>query len=135
MRPTKLALHLITAILVSAFSAANAFADHDPCKLLTAEKFGEIMGYKAKINAAMSKGTNCFYNGPGVNDGMVMIISEKASARLAAMAEGQGSTPHGENGHLGASFREGNVIFTIGITGTDPARVNALAAEVKRNLK
>ena len=135
MRPSKLSLLLSTAILVSAFSAPNAFADHDPCKTLTAEKFGEIMGYKATINTAVSKGASCFYKGPGDGGGMVMIITEKASPQTAAMADKQGSTPQGENGKLGATFREGNIIFTVGVTGTDPAKVTALATEVKRNLK
>ena len=135
MRLSKVALLPGTAILVSAFSALSAFAGHDPCKALTAEKFGEIMGYKAKIDTATSKGTTCNYRGPGDNGGMVMIITEQASPRTAAMADSQGSTPQGDNGTLGATFREGTIIFTVGITGTDPAKVGALAAEVKRNLK
>ena len=41
----------------------------------------------------------------------------------------------GEPGNLGASFSKGTVLFSVGIKGTDPSKVKALAQEVKRNLK
>ena len=75
------------------------------------------------------------YKGAGDAGGMLMIITEKATPQTIAMADGQGSTPQGKDGKLGATFSKGTVVFTVGITGTDPSKVNALAAEVKRNLK
>ena len=135
MRLSKLALALSTAILVSAFSASNASAGNHACKVLPAEKFGEIMGYKAIIDTKVSTASNCFYKGPGNAGGMLMIITETANSRTAAMADSQGSVPQGKDGDLGATFSKGTIIFTVGITGTEPTKVNALAAEVNRNPK
>ena len=135
MRLSKLPLALNATILLSAFVASGASAGNDACKLLTPEKFGEIMGYKATVNTRVSTAANCFYKGAGEAGGALMIITEAANARTAAMADSQGSTPQGENGNLGATFRKGAIIFTIGIKGSDPAKVTALAAEAKQNLK
>jgi hypothetical protein len=133
MHPFKLATFPTAAILVFALSASNASAGNDACKLLPAEKFSEIMGYAARINTSTE--STCMYKGAGDAGGMLMIITEKATPQTIAMADGQGATPRGSNGKLGATFSKGTVVFTVGITGTDPAKVNALAAEVKRNLK
>ena len=133
MRLSKLAFVVGAAVaLVVAAASASATAN-DPCKVLTAGKFSEIMGYKAKIN--VSTESTCMYKGAGDAGGMLMIITEKATPQTIAMADGQGSTPQGKDGKLGATFSKGTVVFTVGITGTDPSKVNALAAEVKRNLK
>lgn len=91
------------------------------------------MGYKATMVSGSSEAM-CLYKGAGGGGGMLMIVTEQATPQVLAMADSQG-TPHGENGKLGASFSKGTVVFSVGITGTDPSKVNALAAEVKRNLK
>jgi len=51
------------------------------------------------------------------------------------MVNQQGSVPQGKFGKQGATFSKGTIVFTVGMTGTDPSRVNALATKVKRNLK
>lgn len=135
MHPFKLATLSSATVLVFVLSASDAFAGNDACKILTAEKFSEIMGYKAKINVSASAESMCNYKGAGDAGDMLMIITEKASPQTIAMADRQGSTPHGENGKLGATFSKGTVLFTVGTTGTDPSKLVALAAEVKRNLK
>ncbi len=119
--------------LVLALTASDAIAGDDACKLLTAEKFGEIMGYTARITG--SSEAMCLYKGAGDAGGMLMIVTETATPQILAMASGQGSIPHGNPRKLGASFSKGTVVFSVGISGTDPAKVFALAAEVKRNLK
>jgi hypothetical protein len=133
MHPFKLATLSSAALLVFAFSASDALAGNDPCKVLSAEKFGEIMGYPAKVNIAST--STCTYKGPGDANGMLLILTEKATPQTIAMANSQGTTPQGSNGNLGATFVQGTIVFTVGIKGTDPSKVNALAAEVKRNLK
>lgn len=132
MHPFKLALSS-ASLLVFVLSASEAFADNYACKVLTAEKFSEIMGYKAKVNVE-SEGT-CIYKGAGDAGGMLMIITDKATPQTKAMLDAQGPTPFGKNGKLGYSYLKGTTLFSVGITGTDPAKVNALADEVKRHLK
>ena len=134
MHPFKLATLSNATVLVFVLSASDAFAGNDACKILTAEKFSEIMGYKAKISVSVSGESMCNYKGAGDAGGMLMIVTEQATPQTIAMADSQG-TPQGKNGKLGASFSKGTVVFSVGITGTDPSKVNALAAEVKRNLK
>ncbi|MDQ6628225.1 MAG: hypothetical protein M3Z29_07230 [Pseudomonadota bacterium] len=117
------------------FPACSALAANDACTVLTAEKFGDIMGYKASINKQASTDTVCMYRGTGNAGGMLMIIDEAASPKQLDMLNRAGSVPQGKAGKLGATFSKGGIVFTVGITGTDPAKVNALAEEVKRNLK
>ena len=133
MHPFRVAALSSATVLVFVLSAANAIAGNEACKLLTAEKFSEIMGYTAKITG--SSEAMCLYKGSGDAGGMLMIVTEEATPQILAMANGQGSIPHGNPGKLGASFSKGTVVFSVGINGTDPSKVNALAAEVKRNLK
>ena len=133
MHPFKLATLSSATTLVLVLSATDAVAGNEACKLLTAEKFSEIMGYTAKITG--SSEAMCLYKGTGDSGGMLMIVTEEATPQILAMANGQGSIPHGNPGKLGASFSKGTVVFSVGISGTDPSKVYALAAEVKRNLK
>ena len=44
MHPFKLATLSSATVLVFVLSASDAFAGNDACKILTAEKFSEIMG-------------------------------------------------------------------------------------------
>ena len=133
MHPFKLATLSSATALVLVLSATDAFAGNEACKLLTAEKFSEIMGYTATISG--SSEAMCLYKGAGDAGGMLMIVTEQATPQILAMANGQGSVPHGNPGKLGASFSKGTVVFSVGISGTDPSKVYAHAAEVKRNLK
>jgi hypothetical protein len=133
MHPFKLPALSCATVLVLVLSASDAFAGNDACKILPPEKFGEIMGYKATTVSGSGEAM-CLYKGPGGGGGMLMIVTEEATPQIIAMAASEG-TPHGNNGKLGASFSKGTVVFSVGITGTDPAKVFALAAEVKRNLK
>ena len=133
MHPSKLARLTSATALALALPPAEAFAGNEACKVLTAEKFSEIMGYTAKITG--SSEAMCLYKGAGDAGGMLMIVSEQATPQMLAMANGQGSIPHGNPGKLGASFSQGTIVFSVGISGTDPSKIFALAAEVKRNLK
>ena len=133
MQSFKLAAISSATVLVFVLSTSEAFAGNDACKVLPAEKFSEIMGYNAKVS--VSTESTCLYKGAGDAGGMLMIINEKATPQALAMAERQGSSPRGDNGKLGATFSKGTILFSVGITGTDPSKVRALAEEVKRNLK
>jgi hypothetical protein len=133
MHPLKLATLSKSTVLVLALSAPVAWAGNEACKVLTAEKFSEIMGYAAKTTA--SSEAMCLYKGAGDAGGMLMIVTEEATPQVLAMANGPGSIPHGNAGKLGASFSKGTIVFSIGIAGTDASKITALAAEVKRNLK
>ncbi len=46
-------------LVVPAFATGN-----DPCKVLTAEKFSQIMGYAATVNKTGSKPDVLFLSGP-----------------------------------------------------------------------
>ena len=63
MRSFRFALVSSAALLASVFGAAGvcaAPAGNDPCKVLTAEKFSQIMGYAATVNKTASTQTACF---------------------------------------------------------------------------
>jgi hypothetical protein len=125
---------ILSALLVPAASAAATL--NDPCKVLTAEKFSEIMGYTATIDKTASTQMACFYKGPPQSGGQFMILTETASGPQAdAMLKGRGSAPPAGSGLIGGSYRQGSVIFSVSIRSTDQAKLQALVAEVKRNLK
>lgn len=92
-------------VLLMALLPLDAFAANDPCKILTAEKFSEIMGYKAKI--VSSSEAVCSYKGAGDAGGMLMIVSEEATPQMLAMANGPESIPHGNPGSLGRHLARG----------------------------
>jgi hypothetical protein len=122
---------LALAIAVPAFATGN-----DPCKVLTAEKFSQIMGYTATINKTGSNQTSCFYQGPQNSGGQFMILTETASGPQAdAMLNRRGSSPPAGSGLVGGTYRQGGTIFSVSIRSTDQAKLQALVAEVKRNLK
>lgn len=132
MHPVKLASSVV--LFVFFLFVSDASADNEACKMLPVAKFSEIMGYNATVSAA-SERTCTYSKRPGEAGGMLMIITDKATAAHKARLSAQGPTPFGENGKLGYSYLQGTTLFWVGITGTDPAKVNALADEVKRNLK
>jgi len=117
------------------FTMGSAFAGNDACTLLSAEKFSEIVGYKVSVNKQASTDTVCMYKGVGNAGGILIILDEAATPRKLEMVNQLGSVPQGKPGNLGATFSKGTIVFSVGIKGTDPSQVIALAAEVKRNLK
>jgi hypothetical protein len=139
MRLCKLAFVLYAAVISSAFVFPEAFAAataHDPCKVLTVEKFSQIMGYKATLDKTGSNQTSCFYQGPADSGGQFTILTETASGPQAdAMLQGPGSAPPPDSGMIGGTYKQGSVIFSVSIRSTDHAKLQALAAEIKRNLQ
>ena len=86
---------VMAAAVVSLLLVATASATgNDPCKVLTAEKFSQIMGYAATIDKTASNQTSCFYQGPAHSGGQFMILTENASGPQAdAMLKSPGATP------------------------------------------
>ena len=122
---------LIAALSVPAFATGN-----DPCKVLTAEKFSQIMGYTATIDKTGSNQTSCFYKGPPKSGGQFMILTETASGPQAdAMLARRGSAPPAASGLIGGTYRQGSTIFSVSIRSTDQSKLQALVAEIKHNLK
>jgi hypothetical protein len=56
----KFALVLVAAVLTSISVSAKG---NEPCKVLTAQKFSQIMGYEASTIKTSSNETSCFYQG------------------------------------------------------------------------
>ena len=133
MRFTKFVFALGAAVFWLAILVPTASAANDPCKVLTAEKFSQIMGYTATIT---NSGLSCFYQGPDESGGQFMILTETASGPQAdAMLNRRGSSPPPGSGLIGGAYRQGSVIFSVSIKSSDQAKLQALVAEVKRNLK
>jgi hypothetical protein len=139
MRLSAVTFLLGAAVISSAFvvpAASASPADNDPCKVLTAEKFGQIMGYTATIDKTASTQTSCFYQGPAHSGGQFMILTETASGPQAdAMLKRRGATPPAGSGLIGGSYRQESIIFSVSIRSTDQAKLEALVAEIRRNLK
>ena len=126
----------IVWVLVLAFAVPVFAATNDPCKVLTAEKFSQIMGYTATIDKTGSNQTSCFYHGPPKSGGQFMILTETASGPQAdAMVNRRGSSPPPASGLIGGTYRQGSTIFSVSIRSTDQAKLQALVAEIKRNLR
>jgi hypothetical protein len=65
-----------------------------------------------------------------------MILTETASGPQAdAMLKRRGSGPPAGSGLIGGSYRQGSIIFSVSINSTDQGKLEALVAEIKRNLK
>ena len=126
---------LSTALALSAFVASPAVRLHDPCKVLTAEAFGRIMGYTATIDKTGSTATTCYYTGPAGQGGQFMIFTEVATAPQAdAMLKRRGATPPAGSGLVGGMYREGTIVFSVSIRSTDQAKLQAVVAAIRRNL-
>ncbi len=107
MRLSKVAFRLsvgvISPLLLIAAAAASG-AGNDPCKVLTAETFSQIMGYKATLNKTGSNQTSCYYQGPADSGGQFTILTETASGPQAdVMLKGPGSAPPAGSGLIGGS--------------------------------
>jgi len=135
MRFSKLAFVVPAVALVVSAVFASA-TGNDPCKVLTAEKFSQIMGYTATIDKTASTQMSCFYQGSAHSGGQFMILTESASVPQAdAMLKMPGATPPPGSGLIGGSYRQGSIIFSVSIRSTDQAKLQALVAEIKHNLK
>jgi hypothetical protein len=138
MRLSKFAFVLGAVVSSTLFvpPASLASPANDSCKVLTAEKFSQIMGYAATIDKTASTPSNCFYQGPAHSGGQFMILTETASGPQAdAMLNMRGSSPPPGSGLIGGSYRQQSVIFSVSIRSTDQAKLQALVAEIKHNLK
>ncbi len=139
MRLWKLAFVLGATAVSAAFVALAAPAsptNHEACKVLTAEKFSQIMGYMATIDKTASTQMSCSYQGPAHSGGQFRILTETASGPQAdAMLDRRGATPPVGSGLIGGSYRQESIVFSISIKSTDQAKLQALVAEIKRNLK
>jgi hypothetical protein len=135
MRLLKLVFGTGTALMLSAFVAWTPLAPHDPCKVLTAEAFGKIMGYAATVMTPGSTAMTCYYEGPKGEGGQFMILTESADpARAEAMLTRRGSAPPAGSGLVGGTYRQGSIVFSVSIHSTDQAKVAALVAEIRRGL-
>ena len=136
MRIAKCVFVLGTAMVLSAVTVASAAAAHEPCKVLTAEAFSKVMGYQATIDKTASTETTCYYSWPEEGGGQFRILTETASGSQAdAMVNRKGSSPPAGSGMVGGTYKEGTIIFSVSIKSTDHSKVDALVAEIKRNLK
>jgi hypothetical protein len=136
MRFSRLVFIVSTAVIALAFVVPAYATGNDPCKVLTAEKFSQIMGYTATIDKTGSNQTSCFYQGPPKSGGQFMILTEAASGPQAdAMLARRGSSPPAASGLIGGTYRQGSTIFSVSIRSTDQAKLQALVAEIKHNLK
>ena len=139
MRLSKFVFVVGAAVIASPLllpAASASAASNDPCKVLTAEKFSQIMGYTATIDKTAPTQASCFYQGPAHSGGQFMILTESASGpQVDAMLKRRGSAPPPGSGLIGGTYRQGSVIFSVSIRSTDQAKLQALVAEINRNLK
>jgi len=117
-------------------AASASPTGNDAYKVPTAEKFSHIMGYTATMDKTASIQASCFYQGPAHSGGQFVIITETASGPQAdAMLKRRGATPPPGSGLIGGSYRQESIIFSVSIRSTDQAKLQALVAEIKHNLK
>jgi hypothetical protein len=133
---SKLIFGMGAAVISSVLLVTPALAAHDPCKVLTADAFSKVMGYAATINTTASTRMSCFYSGPEMSGGQFTILTESAAGPQAdAMLNRRGSTPPPGSGLVGGTYKEGTIIFSVSIKTADQAKMQALIAEIRRNLK
>lgn len=136
MRIAKLICVCGAAVVWCGVLVASAAAAHDPCKVLTAAAFSKVMGYTATIDKTASTEMVCYYAGPEEGGGQFRILTEAASGPQAdAMVNRKGSAPPAGSGMVGGTYKEGTIIFSVAVRSTDQSKVDALVAEIKRNLK
>jgi len=93
MRLSNLAFVVGAAVAVEVSAASASALGNDPYKVLTAEKFSQIMGYTATIDKTASTQMTCFYQGANHSGGQFMILTESAPEPQAdAMLEGRYAT-------------------------------------------
>ena len=123
------------SVIALAFLRPAGPAPHDACKVLTAEQFGKIMGFAATIDATGSTKMTCYYTGPKHAGGQFTILTETAGPQADAMLTRPGSSPPAGSGMVGGTYKEGSIIFSISVRSTDTAKLQALVADVRKNLK
>jgi hypothetical protein len=93
------------------------------------------MGYAVTVDKTASTELACFYAGPEKFGGQFRILTEAAAGPQAdAMLNGRGSAPPPGSGLVGGTYKEGNIMFSISIKSADQGKVQALVAEIRRNL-
>jgi len=138
MKLSKLALTFGVTALASSLMASSALAAHDPCKVLPAKKFGQIMGFTATIDRNATTPVVCYYTGPGNAFGRFQILTEQSTPQRAAMLvnrRGPGSSPPAGSGQIGGTYSQGNIVFFLTIGSTSQSKLQAVVAEIKRNLR
>ena len=137
IRSSRMALALGATVAFVILAAPASAADNDPCKVLTAEQFSQIMGYTATINKTGSNQTSCFYEGPNHHRRTIhdpYRIGIRASSRCHAQQTWRyAHLP--ASGLIGGAYKQGTIIFSVSIRSTDQARLQELVAVVRRNLK
>ena len=139
MRLRRVVFVLGASVVFSAFVVCASSAvptSNEPCKVLTAEKFSHIMGFAVTIDKTASSQMTCVYQGPSDSGGQFMILTETASGPQAdAMLKRRGSTPPPGSGLIGGAYRQGSIIFSVSVKSADEGKLEALVAEIKRNLR
>lgn len=130
----------VTALLLSLLGATAACAQDAPlpCKVLTAEEWGKVVGSPVKATAG---DMNCSYVGKA-SGGQLRILAvapsaAQARAVAASYASGLPSTPGAQTALIDS---KGAVVFSIAlfqdeVTKETPIQLQGLLAAVKRNLK
>ncbi|MDQ6926613.1 MAG: hypothetical protein M3154_10315 [Candidatus Eremiobacteraeota bacterium] len=137
MKLFKIALTFCATAIALGLMASSALAAHDPCKVLPAKKFGQIMGYTATVDRNATTQTVCYYTGPGENFGRFQILTEQSTPQRAAMMvnrRGPGSSPPAGSGQLGGTYSQGNIVFFVSIQSTSQSKLQSVVSEIKRNL-
>ena len=94
------------------------------------------MGYTVTIDKTASTQMSCFYQGPDQSGGQFMILTESASGPQAdAMLKRPGAAPPPDSGLIGGAYRQESILFSVSIRSTDQAKLQALVAEIRHNLK
>ena len=129
-----------TAVVLSLLGSAPALADDAPlpCKVLTAEEWGKVVGSSVK---ATPGDMNCSYVGKA-SGGQLRILTMAASpAQARAVAASYASAlPNTPGEQTAVIDSKGLVVFSIAlfqdeVTKETPAQLQGLLAAVKRNLK
>jgi hypothetical protein len=130
----------VTVLVLLLFSPAAASAEDAPlpCKVLTAEEWGKVVGSSV---TATPGDMNCSYVGKA-SGGQLRILAvapsaAQARAVAASYASGLPNTPGAQTALIDS---KGLVVFSIAlfqdeVTRETPIQLQGLLAAVKRNLK
>lgn len=130
----------VAALLLSLLGATAARAEDAPlpCKVLTAEEWGKVVGSPV---TATPGDMNCSYVGKA-SGGQLRILAVAPSAAqartiAASYASGLPATPGAQTALIDS---KGSVVFSIAlfqheVTKETPIQLQGLLAAVKRNLK
>lgn len=69
MRLLRFAFFLGAAVAFAVPSISASATGSDPCQVLTADTFGQVMGYTATVDKTASTQMTCFYQGPNHSGG------------------------------------------------------------------